>query len=99
VIIGDYAGSEVYDNTVDRVTVVDSGYGSSGLGRADEMWILAICRNCRATRNRIVNCTVENGADDGIEVWSMAGGVDNYPLMTPYTCEQRIYLPVLLRTK
>jgi len=75
VIIGDFDGIEVYNNTLDGVTVVDSGYGSSGSGRADGMWIMAICKDCRATRNRIVNCTVENGADDGIEVWSIAGGV------------------------
>src|SRR4030042_2388461 len=71
---------EIYDNTIDNVTVVNSGYGISGLGRGDGMWIMAYCQGCKATRNTIVNCRIENGADDGIEVWSYAGGVvdDNF---------------------
>ena len=76
VLIGAFDGNSVHDNTVDRVAVVDSGYGSPDLGgRADGMWIMAYCADCRAFRNRIVNSTVENGADDGIELWSEGGGL------------------------
>ena len=78
VVIGDFESNGVYDNTIDGVTVVDSGYGSPDLGgRADGMWILAYCQGCIANRNKIINCVIENGADDGIEVWSEAGGVAN----------------------
>jgi len=66
---------EIYNNTVDGVTVADSGYGIDGKGRADGMWIMAYCQGCKAIHNQIINCTIENGADDGIEVWSYAGGV------------------------
>lgn len=81
VLIGAFEGNDVYDNTIDGVAVVDSGYGSPGLGgRADGMWILAYCQGCKACRNKIINCLIENGADDGIEVWSEGGGLadDNH---------------------
>jgi len=51
VVIGAFEGYGVYDNTIDSVTVADSGYGSPNLGyRADGMWILAICQGCKAYR-------------------------------------------------
>jgi len=76
VMIADFEGNEVHNNIVDDVVVVDSGYGGPDLsGRIDGIWILAYCKDCRACRNKIINCTVENVADDGIEVWTEAGGV------------------------
>ncbi len=78
VLIADFEGNHVHDNRIDGVAVVDSGYGNPDLGwRADGMWILAYCEGCRAYRNTIVNCLVENGADDGIELWSEGGGAVN----------------------
>jgi len=81
VVIAAFDGNEVYNNTVDSVTVVDSGYGGPPFtGRADAIWILAYGAGTRASRNRVINCIVENNADDGIEVWSEGGGVadDNF---------------------
>ena len=71
VLIGAFDGKEVHDNRVESVSVIHSGYGGpSQTGRMDSMWIMAYCDTCRAYGNHIVNCRVENGADDGIEVWS-----------------------------
>jgi len=76
IAIGDFEGHGVHENTVDGVTVAGSGYGYSDPNRrGDAIWIMAFCHNCAAARNRILNCRVENGADDGIELWSEGGGV------------------------
>ena len=76
VVIASFEGNEASDNTVDGVTVVDSGYGNPNPGaEADGIWILAYGQGCTANHNTIINCVVENGADDGIEVWSEGGGV------------------------
>jgi len=86
VVVGAWKGlswlpsNEVHNNTLDSITVINSGYGGPPFtGRADAIWIYASA-GTRACRNRVINCTVENNADDGIEIWSQEGGVvdDNF---------------------
>ena len=64
-------GNEVYYNTINSVTLVNCGYG----GRQDAIDIMAQGMDSKACFNRIVNCTVENNADDGIEIVTDKGGV------------------------
>jgi len=72
-------GNIAHYNTLDSITVVNSGYGGPPFnGRTDAIWIEAYGDGSTAYHNRVVNCTVENNADDGIEVVSHGRGKADY---------------------
>lgn len=76
IAVAAFDGNEVYNNTLDSVTVINSGYGGTPFtGRNDAVEIRAHGGGSRTCHNRVVNCTIENNADDGVEIVSDEGGV------------------------
>lgn len=70
-------GIQSSNYTLDNITIINSGHGGppSFTGRHDTIEIRAHDMGSRTCFNRVVNCTVENNIDNGIEIVSDEGGV------------------------
>jgi CSLREA domain-containing protein len=75
--VSSFEGKAADNNTLDNITVINCGHGGlpSFTGRTDAIWIQAIDVGSSTCFNTVINCTVENNADDGIEIVSDRGGV------------------------
>lgn len=72
-------GINIYadNNTLIDVTVAKNGYGVPW--RADGIEIIGDSgMGCSASRNKIINCTIEDNADDGISVDARDGATVDY---------------------
>jgi len=82
--VSSFEGKAADDNTLDSITVINCGHGGppSFTGRTDAIWIQAVGVGSTACRNRVINCTVEDSADDGIELVAQEeGGVVNHNVL------------------
>lgn len=71
-------GGMAKNNTLIDLTVVDNGYGLPPFtGRGDGIAIEARGEGTNASGNKVINCTIEDNADDGIIVQVRDGGAGN----------------------
>ncbi len=71
------------NNTLIGITVVNNGYGPPPFtSREDGIVIEARGASSSASGNRVINCTVEDNADDGIIVQVRNGGAGNDNVIT-----------------
>ena len=72
------AGINAHYNLIDNVTAINNGWGIDRTGRVDSIMIQSDGLGAISNYNQIINCTVIDGADDGIELVGHRGGTVNY---------------------